>query len=90
MNIGSSIDTTGTLFTQASESARPVTHSALDSFGQPTVLINYKGSFDQEMFPFVGCRGSQMDFVVSGENKNGIDLNRLCLAGFGGVHSRTI
>ena len=80
MNSGSSNGTTGTLFTQASEIARPVTHSALDFFEQPTVLINYEGSFDQEVFPHVGCRGPQLDFVVSAENKNCIDLNRLCLA----------
>ena len=32
------------------------------------------------MFPHVGCRGPQLDFVVSAENKNCIHLKRLCLA----------
>ena len=58
------------MFTQASEIARPVTHSAFDFFDQLTVLIKYEGSFDQELFPHLGCRGPQLDFVVSAENKN--------------------
>ena len=81
MNSGSSNGTLGTLFTQASEIARPVTHRALDFFEQPTVLTNYEGSIDLEVFPHVGCRGPQLGFVVSAENKKCIDLNRLlCLA----------
>ena len=63
----------------SSEVANPVTHSALDFFERPSVLINYEGSFDQEVFPHVGCRGPQLDFFVSTDNKNCIDLNRICL-----------
>ena len=57
-------------------------------FRAMTVLINYEGSFDQEVFPHKGCRGSQLDFVVSTEN---IKLYRFeqALSGFGGVHLRT-
>ena len=43
-------------------------------------MINYEGSFDQEVFPHVGCRGPELDFFVTAENKNCIDLNRICLA----------
>ena len=69
-----------TLFSHCSEIAKPVTHSALEFFEQPSVLINYEGSFDQEVFPHVGCRGPQFDFFVTAENKNCIGLNRNCLA----------
>ena len=60
--------------------ANPVTHSALDFFERPSVLVNYEGSFDQEVFPHVGCRGPQLDFFVTAENKNCIDLNCICLS----------
>lgn len=64
---------------KGSEIANPVTHSALDFFERPSVLINYEGSFDQEVFPHVGCRGPQLDFFVTADSKNCIDLNRICL-----------
>ena len=66
-------------FVASSEIANPVTHSALHFFGRTSVLINYEGSFDQEVFPHVGCRGPQLDFFVTSDNKNCIDLNRICL-----------
>ena len=59
-------------FGASSEIANPVTHSA-------KVLINCGGSFDQEVFPHVGYRGPQLDFFVTSDNKNCIDLNRICL-----------
>ena len=68
-----------TFFGASTEIANPVTHSALDFFERPSVLINYEGSFDQEVFPHVGCRGPQLDFFVTADNKNCIDLNRLSL-----------
>lgn len=64
---------------RASEVANPVTHSALDFFERPSVLINYEGSHDQEVFPQVGCRGPQLDFVVTSDNRNLIDLNKVTL-----------
>ena len=66
-------------FGASSEIANPVTHSALDFFERPSVLINYEGFFDQEVFPHVGCRGPKLDFFVTSDNKNCIDLNRICL-----------
>ena len=68
------------LFSRSTEIANPVTHSALEFFERPSVLINYEGSFDQEVFLHVGCPGPQLDFFVTAENKNCIDLNRICLA----------
>ena len=55
-------------FGASTEIAIPVTHSALD-----------EGSVDQEVFPHVGCRGPQLDFIVTSNNKNCTDLNRFCL-----------
>ena len=72
--------TTTTMYSKSTEIANPVTHSALDFFERPHVLINYEGAYDQEVFPHVGCRGPQLDFFVTAENKNCIDLNRICLA----------
>ena len=62
------------------EIAKPVTHSVLDYFEKPEVLINYEGAFDQEGFPHVGCHGPQLDFFVAAEAKNLIDLNCSVLA----------
>ena len=67
-------------FGASSEMANSITHSSLDFFERPSVLINYEGSFDQEVFPHVvGCRGPQLDFFVTSDIKNCIDLNRICL-----------
>ena len=64
---------------RASDVAQQVTHSALDFFEKPSVLINYEGSHDQEVFPQVGCRGAQLDFVVTSDNRNLVDLNKIVL-----------
>ena len=64
-------------FGASSKLAPPVTHSALDFFERPFVLINYEGYFDQEVFPHVVCRGPQLDFFVTSDYKNSIDLNRI-------------
>ena len=66
-------------FGASSEIANPVTHSGLDFFERPSVLINYEGSFDEEVFPHVGCREPQLEFFVTSDNKNCIDLNRIFL-----------
>ena len=68
------------LFSRSIEIANPVTHSALDFFERPSVLVNYEGSFDQEVFPHVGCRGPQLYFFCNRRNKNSIDLNRIYLS----------
>ena len=64
----------------STEIAKPVTHSALDYFEKPEVMINYEGAYDQEVFPHVGCRGPQLDFFAAAEAKNLIDLNRIVLS----------
>ena len=43
-------------------------------------MINYKGAYDQNLFPQVGCRGRQLHFFVAAEAKNLIDLNRFVLS----------
>ena len=79
--------TTRTFSGSAMEIASPVTHSALHFFEKPNVLINYEGSYDQEVFPHVGCRGPQLDFFVTAEAKNLIDLNRILLSVKVGVYT---
>ena len=79
--------TTTTFSGSAMEIASPVTHSALHFFEKPNVLINYEGSYDQEVFPHVGCRGPQLDFFVTAEAKNLIDLNRILLRVKVGVYT---
>ena len=66
-------------YSRARDVAQPVTHSALDFFEKPSVLINYEGSHDQEVFPQVGCRGPQLDFIVTSDNRNLVDLNKIVL-----------
>ena len=60
MNISSSNQ--NLYFGASSGFANPVTHSARYFFERPSVLIYYEGSIDQEVFPHLGCRGSQLDF----------------------------
>ena len=62
------------------EIAKPVTHSALEYFDKPEVMINYEGAYNHEVFPHVGCRAPQLDFFVAAEAKNLIDLNRIVLS----------
>ena len=78
---------TATTTTFSGSAISPVTHSALDFFEKPNVLINYEGSYDQEVFPHVGCRGPQLDFFVTAEAKNLIDLNRILLSVKVGVYT---
>ena len=64
---------------RASDLAYPVTHSAHGFFERPSVLIIYEGSHNQEVFPQVGCRGPQLDFVVTSDSRNLIELNKIIL-----------
>ena len=49
--------------------ASPMTHSVFDFSEKPKVLIHYEGSYDQEVFPHVGCRGPQLDFFLFLQNQ---------------------
>ena len=64
----------------ADDIANPVTHTALDFFEKPSVLINYENGHDQEVFPQTGPRGPTLDFVISGDQRNCIDMNYIHLA----------
>ena len=64
----------------ADDIANPVTHTALDFFEKPSVLINYESGHDQEVFPQTGPRGPTLDFVISGDQRNCIDMNYIHLA----------
>ena len=63
----------------AADIANPVTHTALDFFEKPNVLVNYESGFDQEIYPQVGSRGPTLDFLISGDQRNCIDLNYIQL-----------
>ena len=67
--------------------ASPVTNSAMDFFEKKSVLVNYEGSNEQEMFPHVGCRGPQLDFFITAEAKNLIELNRIPLSVKVGIYT---
>ncbi|XP_075250760.1 uncharacterized protein F54H12.2-like [Convolutriloba macropyga] len=43
-------------------------------------ILNYESTFDQQVFPQVGASGPTLDFVVSGDNRNCIDLNYIHLS----------
>ena len=64
----------------AADIANPVTHTALDFFEKPSVLVNCESAFDQEVFTQYGPNGPTLDFVVSGDNRNCIDLNYIHLS----------
>ena len=51
------------------------------------MLINCECSYDQEVFAHIGCRGPQLDFFVTAEAKNLIDLNRILLSVKVGVYT---
>ena len=76
-SLASAATTSPTFFGSAKEIASPVTHSALDFFEKPNVLIKFEGFYDQGVFPHVRCRGPQLDFFVTAEAKNLIDLYRI-------------
>ena len=63
----------------ATDIANPVTHTALDFFEKPNVLVNYESGFDQEIYPQVGSRGPTLDFLISGDQRNCLDLNYIQL-----------
>ena len=82
------VKTTSTTFSGSTmDLASPVTHSALGFIEKPSVLINYEVSYDQEVFPQLGCRGPQLDFFITAEEKNLIDLNRIVLSVKVGIYT---
>ena len=50
------------------------------SFKSPSVLVNYESAYDQEVFTQYGPNGPTLDFVVSGDNRNCIDMNYIHLS----------
>ena len=62
--------TTTTSSDSSMENASPVTQSALGFFEKSNVSVIYEESYDQEVFPHVGCKGPQMDFFETAEAKS--------------------
>ena len=59
----------------SSELANPSTHSALDLFEKPSLLINYENAYDQKVETQTGCSGPTLEFTIAADNKNCVDLN---------------
>ena len=59
----------------ADDIANLVTHTAVDFFEKQSVLINYESGHDPEVFPQTGLTGPTLDFVISCDQRNCIDMN---------------
>ena len=62
----------------AADITNPVTQTALDFFEKPNVRVNYESGVDQEIYQ-VGSRRPTLDFLISGDQRNCIDLNYIQL-----------
>ena len=62
------------------------THSFIYFFEKPSVLINYESGHDQEVFTQIGPRGPTLDFVISGDQRNCIDMSYIHLAVQAAIH----
>ena len=52
------------------------THSSLDLFGKPTLLVTFDQSFEQKTGPLFSPSGSSLEFEVVGDRNNFIDLQK--------------
>ena len=55
------------------------THSSLDLFEKPALLVTFDGSFCQKVGPFYSPNGPRLEFEVAGDRKNFIDLKKIFL-----------
>ena len=54
-----------------------IVHSTF--FEKQSLLINYEGSYDQEGFPHIGCRGPRLEIFITAVAKITNNLNRILL-----------
>ena len=52
------------------------THSSLDLFEKPALLVTFDGSFCRKMGPVYSLNGPMLEFEVSGDRNNFIDLQK--------------
>ena len=55
------------------------THSSLDLFEKPPVLVTFDQSFEQKTGPLYSPSGSSLEFEVVGDRNNFIDLQKIYL-----------
>ena len=55
------------------------THSSLDLFEKPALLVKFDGSFCQKLGPVYSPNGPMLEFEVSGNRNNFIDLQKIFL-----------
>ena len=55
------------------------THSSLDVFEKPPLLVSFNNSFEQKIGPIYSPNGPQLEFEVVGDRNNFIDLQRIFL-----------
>ena len=55
------------------------THSSLDLFEKPALLVTFDGCFCQKLGPVYSPNGPMLEFEVSGDRKNFIDLQKIFL-----------
>ena len=55
------------------------THSSLDLFEKPALLVMFDGSFCQKLGPVYSPKALMLEFEVSGDRNNFIDLQRIFL-----------
>ena len=50
------------------------THSSLDLFEKPSLLVTFDGSFCQKLGPIFSSNGPMLEFEVAADRSNVIDL----------------
>lgn len=55
------------------------THTSLDLFEKPPLLVTFDGSFEQKIGPLYSPSGALLEFEVVGDRNNFIDLQRIYL-----------
>ena len=55
------------------------THSSLDLFEKPALLVTFNGSFCQKVGPVYSPNGPMLEFEVAGDRNNFIDLQKIFL-----------
>ena len=55
------------------------THSSLDLFEKPPLLVTFDQSFEQKTGPLYSPSGSPLEFEVVGDRNNFIDLQKIYL-----------
>ena len=54
-------------------------HTSLDNFERPQLLVNFDGSFEQKIGPLYAPNGPTLEFEVKGDRTNFLDLQNIYL-----------